>query len=82
MTALVDFYPRLSIEAEAKNETLLEIQDLEHISLLGLIENGHTIDLSSEGFNEKYVLEGSAKIIQRIRKCFAYPNSSGQGIFP
>ncbi|MGB8816462.1 MAG: hypothetical protein WCC66_00910 [Rhizobiaceae bacterium] len=70
MVALVDFYPRLRIAAEAKNQTLLEIADLDHISLLGLIENGHTIDLASDGFNEKYELEGSAKIIQRIRNCF------------
>ena len=69
--ALVDFYPRLLIEAEAKNQTVLEIADLDHISLLGFIENGHTIDLESDGFNEKYELEGSAKIIQRIRNCFA-----------
>lgn len=71
MTALVDFYPRLRIEAEAKNQTLLEVADLERISLLGLIENGHTIGLKSDGFNENYVLEGSAKIIQRVRDCFA-----------
>ena len=71
LEALVDFYPRLRIMAEAKNETVLEIADLDHISLLGLIENGHTIDLASEGFNEKYELEGSAKIIERIRSCFA-----------
>jgi hypothetical protein len=71
MVAQVDFYPRLRIAAEAKNRTLLEIADLEHISLLGLIENGHTIDLKSDGFNEKYELEGSAKVIERIRNCFA-----------
>ena len=71
MVALVDFYPRLRIAAEAKNQTLLEIANLDQISLLGLIENGHTIDLASEGFNEKYELEGSAKIIERIRNCFA-----------
>ena len=71
MVALVDFYPRLRIVAEARNQTLLEIADLDHISLLGLIENGHTIDLTSDGFNEKYDLEGSAKIIERIRNCFS-----------
>ncbi len=71
MVALVDFYPRLRITAEAKKQTLLEIADLDHISLLGLIENGHTIDLTSDGFNEKYELEGSAKVIERIRNCFA-----------
>lgn len=71
MVALVDFYPRLPITAEAKTQTLLEIVDLEHSSLLGLIENGHTIDLRSDGFNEKYALEGSAKIIERIRDCFS-----------
>ncbi len=72
MEALVDFYPRLRIAADARSETLLEIADLERISLLGLIENGHTIDLASDGFDEKYVLEGSAKIIQRIRDCAAF----------
>ncbi len=71
MVALVDFYPRLRIAAEAKNQTLLEIADLDHISLLGLIENGHTIDLTSDSFNERYELEGSAKVIERIRNCFA-----------
>jgi hypothetical protein len=71
MVALVDFYPRLRIAAEAKKQTLLEIADLDHNSLLGLIENGHTIDLTSDGFNEKYELEGSAKVIERIRNCFA-----------
>jgi hypothetical protein len=71
MIALVDFYPRLRITGEARNQTRLEIADLEHISLLGLIENGHTIDLTSDGFNEKYELEGSAKVIERIRNCFA-----------
>lgn len=69
VTALVDFYPRLRFTAEAMSQTRLEIADLEKISLLGLIENGHTIDLASQGFNEKYELEGSAKIIARIRNC-------------
>ena len=73
MVARVDFYPLagLQIVAEAKNQTLLEIADLDHISLLGLIENGHTIALASDGFNEKYDLEGSAKAIERIRNCFS-----------
>ena len=72
MIALVDFYPQqVRTAAEAKSETRLEIANLDQISLLGLIENGHTIDLTSNGFNEKYDLEGSAKIIQRIRNCFA-----------
>ena len=71
VVALVDFYPPLRIAAEAKKQTLLEIADLDRISLLGLIENGHTIDLKSDGFNEKYELEGSAKVIERIRNCFA-----------
>ena len=70
MVALVDFYPKLRIAAEARTPMLLEIADIDQISLLGLIENGHTIDLASEGFNEKYELEGSAKIIGRIRSCF------------
>jgi hypothetical protein len=72
MVALVDFYPRLRITAVAKNQTLLEIADLEHISLLGLIENGHTLDLASDGFTLKYELEGSAKVIDRIRTCFVH----------
>lgn len=71
MDALVDFYPQLHIAAEAKSQTSLEIANLDRISLLELIENGHTIDFSSESFNEKYDLEGSAKIIERIRNCFA-----------
>ncbi len=72
MIALVDFYPQqVSVTAESQGETRLEIANLEHISLLGLIENGHTIDLTSDGLNEKYDLEGSAKAIQRIRNCFA-----------
>ena len=71
MVALVDFYPQLRIAAEAKSQTRLEIADLDRISLLGLIENGHTIDLTSDGFNKKYDLEGSAKVIERVRNCFA-----------
>ena len=72
MIALVDFYPQqVSVTAEAKSETHLEIANLDQIFLLGLIENGHTITLTSDGFNEKYDLEGSAKIIERIRNCFA-----------
>jgi hypothetical protein len=71
MVALVDFYPQLRIAAEAKSQTRLEIANLDQISLLGLIENGHTIDLTSDGFNEKYDLEGSAKVIERVRNCFA-----------
>lgn len=71
MVALVDFYPRLRIAAEAKSQTRLEIANLEKISLLGFIENGHTIDLTSDGFKAKYDLEGSAKVIERVRNCFA-----------
>jgi hypothetical protein len=71
MLALVDFYPQLRIFAEAKSQTRLEIENLDQISLLGLIENGHTIDLKSDGFNVKYDLEGSAKVIERVRNCFA-----------
>ena len=67
--ALVDFYPQLHIAAEAKAQTRLEISNVDRISLLGLIENGHTIDLKSDGFNAKYDLEGSAKIIERVRNC-------------
>jgi hypothetical protein len=71
MVALVDFYPPLRIAAEAKSQTGLEIANLDQISLLGLIENGHTINLTSDGFNVKYDLEGSAKVIERVRNCFA-----------
>jgi hypothetical protein len=71
MDALVDFYPQLRIAAESKSETGLEVENLDQISLLGLIENGHTINLTSDGFNVKYDLEGSAKVIERVRNCFA-----------
>jgi len=70
MEALVDFYPRLRFTAEAISLTRLEIANLGRIALLEVIENGHTIDLASDGFNDKYDLEGSAKIIERIRNCF------------
>ncbi|MEZ5870246.1 MAG: hypothetical protein R3D32_00100 [Nitratireductor sp.] len=69
MEALVDFYPRYRVSAVANSATLLEIADLDEGPLLGNIENGHTIDLFSDGFNAKYELEGSAKIIQRLRNC-------------
>ena len=72
MLALVDFYPRLRITAEARSGTILEIASLEQISLLGIIENGHTITLTSDGFNEKFDLEGSAKIISWVKDCFAH----------
>jgi hypothetical protein len=71
MAALVDFYPQLRVIAEVKNQTRLEIAHIDQIPLLTVIENGHTIDLTSKGFNEKYDLEGSAKIIERVRNCFA-----------
>ncbi len=71
MVALVDFYPQLHIAAEAKSPTSIEIANLDQISLLGLIENGHSIDLTSDGFNVKYDLEGSAKAIEKVRHCSA-----------
>lgn len=71
MVAQVDFYPQRRFVAEARSEALMEIADLVGISLLDLIENGHTIDLNADGFNKKYDLEGSAKIIEKIRNCFA-----------
>ena len=71
MVALVDFYPRLHIAGQAKSPLSLEIANLDQISLLGLIENGHSIDLTSDGFNVKYDLEGSAKAIEKVRHCFA-----------
>lgn len=69
--ALVDFYPRLRLVVETKSQTLLEIADIDRIALLAQIENGHTMDLTSEGLREKFVLEGSAKVIQRLRDCVA-----------
>jgi hypothetical protein len=69
MVALVDFYPQLRVDAEAKSERHLEIAILDHNTLLGYIENGHTIRLTSEGFKETYDLEGSAKVIERVRNC-------------
>lgn len=53
MVALVDFYPRIHLAAEAKSPTLLEIAQIEQTALLGQIENGHTIDLTSDDFNER-----------------------------
>jgi hypothetical protein len=70
MKALVDFYPQLRVAAEAKSPSDMEIANIDRTSLLGLIENGHTINLDSDGFNVKYDLEGSAKAIERVRKCF------------
>lgn len=67
---LVDFYPRLRVAAEAESKTLLVITDLGRTAMLGFIENGHTITMASEGIDVKYDLEGSAKVIQRIRHCF------------
>ena len=67
--AQVDYYPRLRINGESQSQTILEFGDIEHISLLHLIENGHTIELSSNEINLKYDLEGSAKIIARLRDC-------------
>lgn len=61
MVALVDFYPQLRIAAEAKSQTRLEIANLDQISLLGLIENGHTIDLTSDGFNKNMTLRAAPK---------------------
>jgi hypothetical protein len=70
--ALVDFYPQqVRTIAEAKSGTGIEIADIDQSSLLGLIENGHTIILASDGLNVEYDLQGSAKAIQRIRNCFA-----------
>jgi hypothetical protein len=77
LVAQVDFYPRLQIAAVARKQTVLEIADLERISLLGLIENGHTLDLMSEDFTDKVELEGSAKIIERLRNCVAEGASTG-----
>jgi hypothetical protein len=69
IVALIDFYPTLDIVAVANNKAVLEIANIEEISLLERIENGHTITLTSDGFNAKYTLEGSAKIIGRLRNC-------------
>ncbi len=69
MVAQVDYYPRLRIAAVAKSKTSLEIADLDKTHLLDLVENGHFIELTSDEFHAKYILEGSAKIIQRLRNC-------------
>jgi hypothetical protein len=72
MIALVDFYPHVRVAAEVKSQTRLEIANIEQQSLLSYIENGHTIDLMSGDFSAKYDLEGSAKVIEKIRNCFAH----------
>ncbi len=64
MVAIVDFYPSLSVDAEAKSPRTLEIPILDHNALLRLIENGHTIKLTSESLQLKYDIEGSAKVIE------------------
>jgi hypothetical protein len=69
MVAQVDFYPPHLVDAEAKSQRLLEIATLDQNTLLGFIENGHTIKLTSDRFKEAYDLEGSAKVIGRIRTC-------------
>lgn len=71
LVALVDFYPLTHVTAEVTSQTGLELANLHQLPLLGFIENGHTIDLVSDGFKAKYDLEGSAKIIQKMRSCFA-----------
>jgi hypothetical protein len=71
LVALVDFYPLTHVTAEVTSQTGLELANLHVLPLLGFIENGHTIDLASDGFKAKYDLEGSAKIIQKMRSCFA-----------
>ena len=75
ISALVDFYPQqVSTVAETTSRTGMKIADLKEITLLALIENGHTIDFKSTILNAKYDLEGSAKAIQRIRTCFTNRN--------
>jgi len=69
MVAQVDFYPKLHVDGQVKSPRLLEIAIRDQKALLGYIENGHTIKLNSNRFNEFYDLEGSAKIIERIRNC-------------
>jgi hypothetical protein len=72
LVALVDTYPAVPVAAEAVNRTRLEFANIQRIPLLGFIENGHTIDLKSDGFNAKYGLEGSAMAIAKVRSCFAH----------
>lgn len=69
MVPQVDFYPQLRVAAEAKNHTRPEFASFDQTSLLGQIENGHTVRFTSDGFNEKHDLEGSAKAIERVRNC-------------
>ena len=61
--------------------TRLEIANIGRIALLEVIENGHTIDLASDGFNDKYDLEGSAKAVnfcpvfnkKKVKSCQTLP---------
>ena len=71
VVAQVDFYPPLRIDAEAKSHRLLEIAIPDHHALLGLIENGHAIKLTAGRFKQMYDLEGTAKVIERLRNCVA-----------
>jgi hypothetical protein len=71
MVVVVDFYSPLAVSAVAKNQRLLEIAIPGHNALLKLIENGHLIKLTSDSFEEAYNLEGSAKVIERVRNCVA-----------
>lgn len=69
MIVQVDFYPRLEVEALASSNYVLEFKISDDKTLLEFVENGHSFKLSNGDFNKEYNLEGSAKIIQRIRNC-------------
>ncbi len=69
MMVQVDFYPNLNVSTRTDGTTLLEIEITGDDPLLDFVENGHSIKLNSNGFNKVYDLEGSAKVIERIRKC-------------
>ncbi|MEX0346378.1 MAG: hypothetical protein AB3N20_15750 [Rhizobiaceae bacterium] len=69
MIVQVDFYPPLEIEAQASGNNLLEFRIGDDKTLLDFVENGHSIKLRYGTFNKVYDLEGSAKIIERIRNC-------------
>ena len=75
VVTIVDFYPeRIQATAQIRNQTSFEIENLDQISLLQLIENGHLIKFTADEFTESYNLEGSAKVIQRIQNCYADHN--------
>jgi len=78
MIAQVDFYRPLQVTTRANGLNLLEIPIRGDQTLLDLIENGHLIKFNSDSFNKSYDLEGSAKIIERIRICVSEQRAGEQ----